>query len=113
MQFCVDGKAYIIRNKDGLARVFDSHADAARWAKPHLTSLLSPSGLFDERRNKRIKAGQTRLFREAIEWAQMHHPEQLGRPPLYVRPDQFPDLPHRAYSIDDLLNLATPPATAA
>jgi hypothetical protein len=107
-RFCVDGRAYVIRRKDGLARVFDSHAEAGRWAAPHWKEILNPMGQFDEARWKRVGAAQTKLFKSALEWAELHHPEKLGRPPAFVRPDEWPDLPpDQRVNIDDLIRSLT------
>jgi len=104
-RFCIDGKAYIIRAKDGLAYVFPNHKDAAAWALPH-NDLLNPMGSFTKQRWTNIASGQTRLFKAKFEQGQMFQPERMGRPPLYVRPDEFPRLPHQPYYLADVLKLA-------
>jgi len=102
-RFCVDGRAYITRKRDGAAYCFPSHREAAEWARPH-ADVLCPTGWFDAARWRRIASAQTRLFRPMVESA-----PRVGRdhrPPALVRPGEILPPERTAYSLADLLRAA-------
>lgn len=99
--FCVDGKAYIIRNRDGAAYCFPSHHDAAQWAIRH-KDTLNASGYFDRARMNSLKRKQDALFGALVRRA-----ASVGRdiqPPAFVRPGEMPPPTQPLYRIEDLVS---------
>jgi hypothetical protein len=100
LRFCVDGKAYVMRLKDGASYCFPSHLEAAQWAEKHKTTL-DPYGHFDEKRRKALASAQTRLLARLVDTAAIFERDQS--PPAYVRPDEIPEPATRAYNFAELL----------
>lgn len=103
-RFCVDGRAYIIRERDGAAYCFLTHKEAAVFARKH-EHILIATGFFDARRRNSLRAKQNALFRRMVEAAPIHGCSEL--PPAYVRPSEMPPLAQQAYSFKDLLELGS------
>jgi len=121
-RFCVDGHAYVTRNKDSAVFRFHSHRAAAEFAMLHNekpitvkswagtsreggSCLFRPMGAFNERRNRALARQQSEalsdLFGFGPEWMQRFG--ELGhQPPALVRPDEMPAI-EAAYSFADLL----------
>lgn len=128
VNFCVDGRAYIIRERDGATFCWPSHADAAVWLtanreggyKPrHMPlrgerhresstyepNLWSASGSFDKARFERIGKWQAAKLAPLVAAAASRGRDQ--KPPAFVRPGDFPqfetdDAPFHYY-LEDIL----------
>lgn len=122
INFCVDGKAYILGPKGKTYR-FYSHHEAAQWALSHNEkpvkvenfrgelvtegggNLFKPSGFFNEKRNKSLARQQKPLFDAMLAKATG---DRAAPPPAFVRPGEMPvmDTRKRVYSLQDLLEMA-------
>jgi hypothetical protein len=98
--FCVDGKAYVIRLKDGASYCFPTRREAAEFGVSH-NEILNATGYFDDRRRRSLKRQQEALFRRLVENAGMFG--GLQRPPAYVRPGEMPEPEVRGYYFEELL----------
>jgi hypothetical protein len=98
--FCVDGRAYIMRARDNAIYAFLSHHEAAKWANSHIENhrsatgdrlLFKPYGAFDKARNDSIARAQKQILDHMIDWVGGENPERTKlKPPLFVRPGELP-----------------------
>jgi hypothetical protein len=127
-KFCVDGHAYVIRDKDGETFQFHNHEAAARWASQfhepqirvesswmgtryeggHGKSLFEPSGSFNPKRTAALHREQMKVFQLLFINASCGLADEFGKlgpkPPAYVRPGQIlAERATNAYYIRDLL----------
>lgn len=120
-RFCVDGRAYITRVKDGATYAFFSHHEAAGWAQsfredhPEATGdrlLFSPYGRFPEARWRSIARKQSEALRYMVEVVGLRSIARTElKPPAYVRPGELPVMDERRpYTFADLLKMASPAA---
>lgn len=119
--FCVDGRAYIM-GPGGKSYRFHSHHEAAAWAATWTerqiyvessfgrrwegdAPLFSPSGAFNDKRNKALGRQQSAALRQMLERATG---DRATPPPALVRPGDMPaiDETPRAYSLEALLAMA-------
>lgn len=110
IRFCVDGKAYIIREKDGASYCFPTHLEAAQWLEQTKETKREPDiwnayGSFDSRRHDRLEKAQRRKLAEMVKLADTFERDQ--KPPAYVRPGEMPNNAGRqfCYNVADLLKL--------
>jgi hypothetical protein len=100
--FCVDGRAYIIRKGDGKSYCFPTHVEAGAFYQKH-KDILNASGYFDEARNKKLKRQQDNLLGCTVELAHIEG-RHLQKPPSMVRPGEFPAFEERRFAdLDGLL----------
>lgn len=83
-RFCVDGRAYITRRRDGASYCFPDHTEAEAWLKAN-RKVLSPTGTFDQAGTRRLATAQTRLFKSMVDAAPDLGRDQ-DRPPAFIRP---------------------------
>jgi len=126
VRFCVDGRGYVMRVGKGLeeeiAYAFPTHKALGEFLETHKTAtfktggksvfgsygvvepnIWKASGSFDEAREKRIARAQAKVLKTLFPIP----PEHQGRPPLFVRPNEFPPPANGyAYSLGDLLNIS-------
>ena len=128
VRFCVDGRGYVFRvaNKDverENAYVFPTHRSLGEFLQKNKIAtfkkggrtdwgsygavepdIWDPSGCFDGARNTRIAKAQAEVLRALFPAP----PENQGRPPLFVRPNEFPAPEDGyAYRLSDLLEISS------
>lgn len=125
VNFCVDGRGYVIRKKDQASYCFESHTalakflDRTKYAKfkkggrlqgfggsrtygSEEPNIWNATGCFDPARHDRITKAQVRILKTLFPV----DPSCAQSPPLYVRPGEFPPPARRAYYFSELLSLA-------
>lgn len=114
---CVDGRGYIIRERDGASYAFHSHRELAAWAagmkepgkhpdanRRESNGLFNATGSFDKTRHDRIATAQKRLFDEKLREAKAD-PSRQVKPPLFVRPEARKEGERFSYYFKELLEV--------